>query len=68
MNKFTYKIESCEPSSSADYAVRYNPSSLEAYAKMRGGSEFKTDFKKNNTAYEVSLGGKEVSEKEYESF
>ncbi len=67
MSKVQYKIEKLE-AGSPEYAIRYSESHREEYAKIKGGKEFKTDFSANNTAYEVYLSGKEVSEKEYSVF
>jgi hypothetical protein len=75
MSKFIYKIESCIPQLAAAYAIRYvfsedseSQNFKEEYAKTKGGKEFKTEFSKNNTGYEVFLGGRECSREEYELF
>jgi hypothetical protein len=52
----------------ADYAIRYTPDRKEEYAKVKGGKEFKTDFVKNNTGYDVSLGGNKITKEEYDKF
>ena len=54
MAEFTYKKDDCEPISASDYAIRYGAG--EQYAKVKGGKEFNTDFRINNSAYEVYLG------------
>ena len=43
MAKFTYKKDEWDPISASDYAIRYGEG--EQYAKVKGGKEFKTDFK-----------------------
>ena len=64
MSKYTYKYDSFE-----DYMVRFCQDEYPiGYAKLRGGSEVKTDFLKNNTGYEVYRTGQEVTKEEYESF
>ncbi len=67
MSKVRYKVEKLE-AGSPEYAIRYSESRREAYAKIKDGKEFKTDFSANNTAYEVYLSGTEVSEKDYAAF
>ena len=66
MAEFTYKKDDCEPISASDCAIRYGGG--EQYAKVKGGKEFKTDFRINNTAYEVYLSGIEITKEEYDNF
>ena len=55
-DEFIYKKERFDIGES-EYAIRYRPG--EAYAKIKGEEEFKTDLLKNNTAYEITLDGTE---------
>ena len=63
LSEFIYKIYPPE-----EYAVRYTHDGKVAYAKVKGGKEFRTDFKKNNTGFEAVQGGDEVSQTEYENY
>lgn len=63
MNRFTYKIDKDE-----EYAIRYNSDRSEEYAKVKGGTEFRTDLEKNRTGYEVMLTGSKVSKEQYEDY
>lgn len=61
---YTYKYDDFE-----DYMVRFRQEDYPVgYAKLRGGTEFKTDFTKNNTGYEVYRIGLEVTKEEYGAF
>jgi hypothetical protein len=66
---FIYKKESVQPENACDYAIRYDPDNMqEAYAKVKGQPEFKTDLKENNIAFELTLSGTEISKEEYDAF
>jgi len=56
MANFTYKKEKCEPLSASDYAIRYDTQGT-VFAKTKGGKEFRTAFKDNKTAWDVSTSG-----------
>lgn len=61
---YTYRYDSFE-----DYVVRFRQDEYpKGYAKLRGGTEFETDFLVNNTGYEVYRTGKEVTKEEYNKF
>jgi len=64
---FIYKIDYGEPKSNNDYAIRYCVETEEEYAKIKGQKEFKTDFKINNTAFDIYLGGIIITKEEYDN-
>lgn len=68
MDTFTYKIETVDPESQADYAIRYTPDKKTMYAKTKGGKEFKTNLAENDTAFDVFTSGKEVTKEQYDAF
>lgn len=62
--EYIYKYDSFE-----DYMVRFGREEYpKGYAKLRGKTEFETDFTVNNTGYEVALNGEEITKEEYDSF
>lgn len=67
--QYVYKIDYATPVEANDYAIRYCPEDYpKGYAKIKGGEEFETDFIVNNHAYDVYLGGNEMTKEEYERF
>ncbi len=67
-DNFIYKLELGEPKENLDYAIRYNETTDEVYAKIKGREEFKTNFQKNGTAFDIYLSGTEMTREEYENF
>ena len=67
MANFTYKKDKCEPIAASDYAIRYDSEGT-VFAKPKGAKEFRTAFKDNKTAWEVSISGIEITKEEYDRF
>jgi len=67
--EYIYKIDYWTPVEANDYVIRYcNADYPNAYAKTKGQREFETNLKINNHAYDIYLGGKEITKEEYEAF
>lgn len=67
--EYIYKLDYGVPVEANDYAIRYCKEDYpKCYAKIKGKGEFETDFTVNNTAYDIYLGGKEMTKEEYKAF
>jgi hypothetical protein len=62
-----YKKDNCDPISASDYAIRYDNEG-NVFAKTKGGQEFRTEFKENKTAWDVSISGITITKEEYDNF
>ncbi len=65
--KLLYKVERLAYGA-PEYAIRYSADRSEEYAKVKNKEEFRTDFMRNGTAYEVYISGKNISKKVYDAF